>query len=147
MSTATGWTAMRLLDLLYGPCAGLIEVRAKPVHDGHGAPRCFLAHDDANRLTQFVGDHLHGHHLFFGVATRRDDTNGTLANCVDLPALFCDLDFKHTPEAEARRRLSEFPLAPSAAVLSGNGLHVYWMLREPLRLQDPGVRAHTGADR
>ncbi|MDE3039653.1 MAG: primase alpha helix C-terminal domain-containing protein [Nitrospirota bacterium] len=138
MSTATGWTAMRLLDLLYAPCAGVIEVRAKPVHDGNGSPRCFLAHDDAHRLTQFVGNHLHGHHVFFGVATRRDASSGMLHNCAELPAMFCDLDFKHTPEAVARERLYEFPLPPSAVVLSGNGLHVYWMLREPLLLPDPG---------
>ena len=132
-----------LLDLLFAPCTGLIELRAKPVHEGNGVPTCFLAHDDANRLTQFVGEHLHGHHLFFGVATRRNASSGTLANCLALPALFCDLDFKLTIETEARRRLYEFPLAPSAVVLSGHGLHVYWMLREPLLLQDPAECARA----
>lgn len=126
-----------LLDLLFAQSEGLIELRAKPINDGHGVQKCFIPHGDANQLTKFVGEHLHGYHLFFGVATRRDARSGALTNCLALPTLFCDLDFKHTREAAARRRLSEFPLPPSAVVLSGNGLHVYWMLREPMLLQDP----------
>ena len=51
--------------------------------------------------------------LYVGVATRRDGSSGTLANCAGLTALFADIDFKSTPEAEARRRLAAFPLPPA----------------------------------
>jgi hypothetical protein len=95
---------------------------------------------DANGITHFVGQHLH-ENLFFGVATRYDASGGSLENCQGLPALFVDLDFKLVPEATARKRLYECPFPPSAAILSGHGLHVYWFLREALPLHDEGARA------
>jgi hypothetical protein len=55
---------------------------------------------------------------------------------LDLPALFVDIDFKHHPEALARRDIAKCNLPPSIIVSSGHGLHCYWLLREPLDLQD-----------
>jgi hypothetical protein len=72
--------------------------------------------------------------LYFGVALRGDDDDGTLANCTMLTALFVDIDFSTTPEPEARERLTHCPLSPSALVASGGGLHAYYLLREPLPL-------------
>jgi hypothetical protein len=45
------------------------------------------------------------------------------------------------PGVEIRSRLDKFRLRPSALVLSGGGVHVYWWLHEPLDL-----RAQQGRD-
>ena len=84
--------------------------------------------------------------IFFGVAPRLSADVRSAAGCGTLRALFVDLDFKDfagftDPEAEARKRLKAFPLAPSAVVNSGGGLHAYWLLTVPLDLRRDGAIA------
>jgi hypothetical protein len=92
-------------------------------------------------LAAFVREHRH-ENVYVGVATRRDDRSGKLENCLQLPALYVDLDFKQTPESDARAALAGFPFPPSLIVVTGGGLHVYWLLREPLDLatDEPSAR-------
>src|SRR5262245_49827974 len=109
-----------------------MELRA---FNGRGAGpvgRIFCAPNDAG-LYQFVEAHR-GPDVYVGVASRVDSSSGTLENCQHLGALFIDIDFKATPETDARARLERFPLAPSAVVRTGGGKHVYWFLREPMAL-------------
>lgn len=70
--------------------------------------------------------------LYFGPTLRKTDANGTKENCHPLRLLFADFDFKDVSEAEARQRLGAFRLQPSALLHSGFGLHVYWLLSEPV---------------
>lgn len=48
-------------------------------------------------------------------------------------AVWADVDFKDYPggEAEARARLSAFALPPTADVMTGHGLHAFWVMKEP----------------
>ena len=64
----------------------------------------------------------------------RSPGDGSLANCQHLGTVFVDIDFKDTPEATARERLATCPCPPSIIVHSGDGLHCYWLLREPFNL-------------
>lgn len=131
------------LAALYDGCEGLLEFRA--FNGRRGEPpvgRAFCAPTDASVRTRFAADHR-AHDIYFGVATRADDSAGTLENCRHLAAVFADIDFKMAPEADARAGLARFPLPPSAVVQSGGGLHVYWFLREPLDLRDPDARAEA----
>lgn len=73
---------------------------------------------------------------YFGVAERAESKGHGTQNLRALNALFVDIDFKDTPEARARAILAAFPLPPSAIVASGGGLHVYWLLSEPLYLNN-----------
>lgn len=125
-----------LLDLLFPQVDGLVDLRALPVNRRTPVAQVFVTPGDVDALMKFVDEHPHDNH-YFGVATRRDASSGALENCFELSTIFVDVDFNHTPEATARERLSEFPFPPSAVILSGHGLHVYWVLREPLNLQDP----------
>jgi putative DNA primase/helicase len=72
--------------------------------------------------------------VYVGVAPRVDDKSRGTDACVELHALFADIDFKDSTEAEARTRLAAFPLMPSAVVASGGGLQVYWLLKEAVDL-------------
>jgi len=122
---------------LFEGCEGLLELRALP-----SKARTFVAPDDDAAIERFAQQHA-GENVFVGVASRRDASGGELINCRHLGALFVDIDFKRVPEPEARKRLAEFPLRPSIVVRSGGGLHVYWLLREPLELPDEAAQAKT----
>ena len=121
-----------LLSVLYERGNGWLELRAMN-REGKVVDRTFLRPDDAKDLTTFAARHK-ANHLFFGVATRRDNTNGRAGNCQALSALFVDIDFKQVLEPEARSRLAEFPFPPTGIVRTGGGLHVYWLLKEAMDL-------------
>ena len=122
------------LYTLYEGCDGFIELRALP-----SRARTFVALGDLETARTFVREQGRDN-LYLGVATRKDESGGELENCRHLPALFVDLDFKTTPEPEARAALARCPLAPTAVVRSGGGLHAYWFLREPVSLADDRER-------
>jgi len=125
-----------VLHALYSSCEGVIEFRAFNVNGITG--RLFAALEDADTIRAFWVKHK-ADNLYWGIATRRDDRDGTLANCLHLPALFADLDFKLSSEAAIRAALAAFPLPPSLVVLSGGGLQPYWLLREPADVQQECV--------
>jgi len=125
-----------VLHALYSSCEGVIEFRAFNVNGITG--RLFAALEDADTIRAFWVKHK-ADNLYWGIATRRDDRDGTLANCVHLPALFADLDFKLSSEVAIRATLAAFPLPPSLVVLSGGGLQPYWLLREPADVQQESV--------
>ena len=125
------------LDALYGgEDQGYLELRALP-----SSRRQFVAALDLARIHTFTS-HAN-ENVYFGVALRRTMIDGTAENCLSLPALFVDLDFKMVPIDEARRRVTQLALAPSCIVKSGGGVHLYWLLREPIDLTSPEARAET----
>lgn len=128
---------------------GFIEFRVFP-----GQVRRFLRSAHVRRLETFLR-HYQGQNIYFGVAIRRTRRGGTLADCDKVFALWADVDFKESSEAEARRRLEEFPIPPSIIVASGGGLHLYWLLAEAADVQAETDRLydllrriahHIGAD-
>jgi len=78
--------------------------------------------------------------VFIGCASRRRRKGGKddLARAF---VLWADVDFKDTPEVEARRLLGEgcdlAGIPPSMVVHTGHGLHPYWRLLEPFALDTP----------
>jgi hypothetical protein len=128
-----------LFARLFAGCDGLVELRAFAGQGQPAAGRVFCAWTDDAVIRAFAERHR-ARAVYFGVATRRDASGGTLHNCACLTSLFVDIDFKTTPEAEARARLARCPLPPSAIVHSGGGLHAYWRLHEPLRLPEQAPR-------
>jgi hypothetical protein len=117
--------AAAFVQALHEGCTGVTEYRI--INADGAATKAFGDPEDVVRAHP-------DENVFVGVATRQDRSSGTLENCQHLPALFCDIDYKVTPEASALQRLEHFPLAPSIIVASGGGVHVYWMLREPFDL-------------
>ncbi len=131
-------TLSDFLAALYPPeSAGPIELRALP-----SKAQGFFARDDSREIDEFIRAHS-AENIYFGVSSRRNPGDGSLANCAALHTLFCDIDFKTTPEAQARLNLDRFPLKPSITVMSGGGLHCYWLLREPLDLSAEADHARS----
>lgn len=81
--------------------------------------------------------------VYIGVATRTSNRDGSLKGCAALPALFADLDFKDYPsEADAHAHLASF-LPPSMIVASGGGLQPWWLLKDPIDLQQDAASTKT----
>src|SRR5258705_11524482 len=95
LSTPSGVTRTTFFSELFAQCDGVIELRAFP-----SETRCFAGLGDGHRGGQFIAQRGAEDDVYMGVATRRDASGGTLAHCRHLGALFVDVDFKTTPEAE-----------------------------------------------
>jgi hypothetical protein len=71
---------------------------------------------------------------YFAVATRNG--GGTKDHIRQIPALWCDIDFKGIEQKNADKLIAESPSPSSAIVKSGGGYHLYWFLKEPLEKSD-----------
>lgn len=114
-----------VLAAIFDGCEGLIELRALP-----SKARTHVAVTDLPRVLAFASAHAH-ENLYFGVATRRDASGGSLEHCQQLGALFVDVD------GPDRTALDRFRLPPSIIIASGRdgGVHAYWLLKEPVNVQ------------
>ena len=115
--------------------SGYRNLRA--LRDGEGSRTENTAADDLTAVNEFADRHRE-HNIYVGVATRAAK-GADVRSCDALYALFAELDFKDVAEDRARARLAEFALPPSMIVGSGGGLHAYWLLDEPLDLQNGGA--------
>jgi hypothetical protein len=139
--------AEQFFTALYAGQTGILELR--PVeHTGHRFRDFVPVVDgrfDTTRVETFIAN-MSARRLaaYFGVALRTSqaaiEKKGSGAYCQTLTALFVDADFKHLGEAITRQRLADFPIPPSIIVNSGGGLHPYWLLRQPLNLQNGGYQ-------
>lgn len=121
------------------PGDGWLELRAINRNEADHwkrTKRDFVPAGDLDGVEKFVVSFGRDHDLYFAVAARRTRENGRLSNCGVLRAYWADIDFKATPEPEARALLAAFVYPePTLMVRSGNGLHLYWILNTPVDLQ------------
>lgn len=123
---------------VYDGVDGYLNVRTLPPLE-----QAFFKVDDVDALEVFVKPRR-DRNAYIGVAVRVNSTDGSLAGCGALPALFADLDFKDfADEAAARRQLAASPLAPSIVIQSGGGLQPWWLLREAMDLQREAPAARS----
>ena len=125
------------LGAVYNGIEGYANVRTLPP-----VKQAFFPVTDADAIEAFVKPRL-DRNCYIGVAVRRTPGDGSLANCSALPALFADIDFKDSTEERARGRLASFSHRPSIIVQSGGGLQPWWLLREPVDLQQEASRAKS----
>jgi len=114
----------RFFPKLYQYCEGRIELRSLP-----SGARAFFNADDHAVIDAFCRKHQYKN-IYFGVGTR-DGRGGKKENIVEIPAVWCDVDFKETPPRQLIENFKTFPLTPSVIVESSGGLHLYWILSEP----------------
>lgn len=115
---------------LYRHCeGGFVEFRIIP---NEGELSRFFVPLDKFKMPTFPSDR----HSYFGLATRETNKDGTKANILQIPALWCDIDFKETPEGDANDLIRHGLNQPSAMIRSGGGFHLYWFLKEPLSKED-----------
>lgn len=140
-------TAREIVATLFRHVPGLVELRALDLAapaDKRLVGRAFVRADAGDAIDTFAAEHVAARrNVYFGLATRRDTTSGKAENCLGLPVLFADLDFKgdDAREAAAMSRLVEAPIPPTLVTHSGGGLHAFWRLVAPLPLDTPEAQA------
>lgn len=137
MAAAPKVTPREFLEALWSGCpAGWAEIQtirpsATAGKKDEAHPWFFEWPTDFDRLLDRAEKSRGQWNVYHGVGVfsrPRGQNDDVLAVC----ALWADMDFKDIPRDQAIRRVKEFPLKPSAGVLSGGGLHAYWFLKEPL---------------
>ena len=131
----------KFYQALFQECSEKAQVNVRAIHrakdDNTVSAFIPLGADLGEQLAAFVRkwntkkDYIGVYHA---VATRNG--GGKKEHIVEIPALWAEIDYKDTPEVEAKNRLGEFPFPPSAVVNSGGGLHNYWFLKEPATKED-----------
>jgi hypothetical protein len=114
---------------LFGKTKGNIELRAFP-------SRRRIFSRDYKELHLFIEEHVE-EEVYFGVATRREN-DGTKAGLCEARCLWVDIDWKDFQggEHEAHEIVEAFAPKPSIIVQSGNGWHLYFLLAEPVALDN-----------
>lgn len=124
----------------------------------------FTYPDSINSFVSSAQRHNKTGNVYYGVCLRSGVWKGGRGSEVDVvsaPALWADIDFpsdQHkgqtlTPD-EARTRVAAFPLQPSAAVVTGGGVQLFWFLKEPaqgdglkrLKSLNKAIAKYLGAD-
>jgi hypothetical protein len=133
---------LRFLHALHHAAQGLIEIRLV-FHDKENpqAHSLFFASipDIEAAAGQIMAENAASFHIFAGVSLRRT-RSGKKEDVASVGALWADLDAKDFSDdvEEGKRlalaRLANLPpeLQPSVIVDSGNGYHVYWLLKSPV---------------
>ncbi|MBA4316759.1 MAG: hypothetical protein C0412_00005, partial [Flavobacterium sp.] len=131
---------------------GFVELR--PFQNGKPINSIFIP---INEIECKIREEIYKLHnkndIFFGVTVRETVNGGKKENCLFLPALYIDIDVGSeghkkpsffASKDEAITHLMDLGLDPSIVVDSGNGLHVYWLLDKPLKLDKESISKVEG---
>jgi hypothetical protein len=151
-STTARKALTRFVTTLYAE-GDLIEVRPIELWHGPGGKRSRPLSDARQWLhpTEIVRafDELWAINLtergniFMGVNPRTRVGGGTKADVAICRSVWAELD-RMSLETATRWRQLALP-SPTVVVASGGGAHLYWMLEEPLSVQEPNVRSRFEA--
>lgn len=103
---------------------------------------------EIEKLEQAVKKYSNKTNIYFGVCLRKrilpNNLRGKDSDISTVTALYADIDIKSKAHAEtalpssvneAMEFSNSLPLKPSILVNSGNGLHAYWLLNNPFKIQ------------
>jgi hypothetical protein len=132
-------TLETFFSMLFKDTNGYIELR--PINL-QGRVHDILFSKDIEGLVQHCFQLRKESNVYFGVTTRRDKGSGKKENVLEVTAFWADMDFKdYGGEKALQGKLKTFPHLPSIVIHSGGGYHVYWLLKEPNRVEDIDKRA------
>ena len=86
--------------------------------------------------------------IFLGIYLRKNNKSGKAENCTTTNCLFLDFDKMTLPGVRLNLKKANLP-EPSIIISSGNGYHVYWLLKKPEKDVTSFLRqlaTKTGAD-
>lgn len=125
--------AITFLRSLYKNCGeGYINIRFLP-----SGENLFISLSEIDRVQNILGGRK-DQNAYFAVATRKNG-DGTKQGVIEIPALWMDVDFKGKTTDEIEKLLQalmDFPVKYTYIIQSNGGVHIYWVLKEPLKRQD-----------
>jgi predicted P-loop ATPase len=110
-----------------------VEIRGIEDRREGAVERTWLKREDviSNLDVLYTEARKDGKAVFFGVLPRIQG-KGTSEDTLPSRVAWSDIDFKTLPEEEAWTRVLAFPIVPNIIVHSGHGIHLYWLLKEPV---------------
>lgn len=131
----------KLLDALFEE-GDIINLRF--IHeDGRRSPSIMLDYGDSDGIHTSIQEYQgNGYHAYFGVAVRDSiEGNGGQGNLKFSRAMFLDIDELGVTVEEIRERATKagYPV-PNFTVLTGGGVHCYWILDQPADLRNRDQR-------
>jgi hypothetical protein len=114
-----------------------VEIRELPNEQGAGPNRPLFTRDPNLVLAHCVRWDQPERAVYFAPATRQPGAaKGDREHCVELPALWVDIDVYKLGIAkeEAVAALLMLPIPPGILIDSGGGIHAYWLLREAIAI-------------
>ena len=110
---------------------GWLEIR---ILDIHGRSSHFKRSIDEALAAFDKWRPMRGADIYFGVCPRREEYRASLEDILCSYSVWVDIDAKSEDDRKSRLAfIQQFPLPPSTVVSSGNGFHVYWLLRKPTK--------------
>jgi hypothetical protein len=106
---------------------------------GGGIGRGFYEPGDPDLATDIAESDARRLNVYFAVGPRTEAGKGDRAHVAGLQAVYVDVDFKTLPPDRADALIDSLPLPPSALVLTGGGLHPYWLLSSFLSFAADGA--------
>lgn len=131
--------ALKYLEAILPP-NGLRVIASKPAGWSKGFRHTFHATNE-EVIQETARLEAAGTQSWMALATYADPEGGRKGtNTVDIQTLFMDVDYKDHESPEAAhadaQRFFDFLGQPSIQVVSGGGLHAYWVLRSPMSTAD-----------
>lgn len=129
----------KILQAIFQGCEGFLELR---MIKKSALKRAFLPLESLEEIgaQQFLELNQDGWNIYFGIGPRNNNKSGTKKDVSHVPCLWADIDAKdHDNSMErAYQKATSLPveLSPSIIVNSGNGYHLYWMLKQPFKIID-----------
>lgn len=150
-------TTEQFLRAIWGEGPGVAELTA--IGPQGLRPLPFTYPDSLSSFLQAYPNHNRDSNVYMGVVLRKEpwprntgrvdnqgkpiiEKRGTEDNALSsMCVAFAEIDFtgmghkvhaKTISEAEAKKRLHDFPLKPSIVVKSGGGIQIYWLGKEPI---------------
>lgn len=153
--------AVQFLDVMYAGCTEHGWLTGVVIDD-NGARTFWSPLGDSVALVRQLAPYIGVAGVYFGVATRAErlpaGRRGGADDCVEIPALWVDIDVAGAGHKTAKRlatRMGQafaalgfgtdarwrpgptgFPLAPSMIVRTGGGLHAYWLTVEAMAVDE-----------
>jgi hypothetical protein len=139
------------LKSLYAGAPDDLYFELRCIHlDGSREPRLFWCRIGDKRALGTVFQRAkslneEGYGIYFAPCLR-SDKKGSAEAAALLPALWIDIDCDgdENQRVEAIERLHSFDQKPSAIIDSGGGLHAYWLLSEPITLNESSRKQTAG---
>ncbi|TYO67075.1 hypothetical protein FXV83_07670 [Bradyrhizobium hipponense] len=136
-------TTIEFLKALFAYTTGPIYTCSFTNERGAGAERHVISRTPGHIAGFIEKWDRRGRGTFFCVSTQKEGTQKrNKENCNETSLLHADIDFKNVdllgadPLGDVLRHLARLRILPSATVSSGNGVHAYWRLTEPLDTQE-----------
>lgn len=145
------------LKTLLGNTTLFTELRALPPQKDS---RVFLNYEDeaVDEIDKFIHQWNSSLNIYF-IPNLSDGKGGRKENIRQVTSFFCDFDVVKDYDSDYRRVMGiilGFEYQPSAIIHSGRGLHTYWILKNPVDVDQgvidtwesiqKGLAAHLGAD-